>query len=108
MGDREAIYAAGIWDVRPGNEKAFVEAWKEFSAWTALRQRGTGYGTLLQNPDHPSRFISFGRWDDLASLRAWQQQPEFRKSLGRFMQLCDQVTPGIFRQVAGEGGEETG
>jgi len=108
MGDKGTIYAVGVWQVRPGNEQAFIDAWKEFSTWTALRQRGTGYGTLLQDLDHPSRFISFGRWDDPASLRAWQQQPEFRRALGRFMELCDQVTPGVFRQIAGEGEGEAG
>jgi heme-degrading monooxygenase HmoA len=106
MEDHDAIFAAGIWDVRPGNEKAFIEAWKEFSAWTALRQKGSGYGNLLQDMDNPSRFISFGPWDDLESVKAWRQQPEFRKAIIRFTELCDRITPGTFRLVAGEGGEE--
>ena len=106
MGDHDTIYAAGIWQVRPGNEQAFIEAWKEFSAWTALHQRGSGYGNLLQDIENPSRFISFGPWDDIESVRAWGQQPEFRKAIARFMDLCDQITPGTFRLVAGEGGEE--
>jgi len=102
MGDLERIFAAGVWSVRPGNEQAFIAAWKEFSAWTALHQRGSGYGNLLQDLENPSRFISFGPWDDLESVRAWRQQPEFRKALTRFMDLCDEVTPGTFRLVAGD------
>ena len=108
MGKHDAIYAAGIWSVRPGNEQAFIEAWKEFSAWTALRQRGSGYGKLLQDLDNPSRFISFGPWDDLEGVQSWRQQPEFRKTIARFMELCDQVTPGIFREVAGDAPAEGG
>jgi heme-degrading monooxygenase HmoA len=106
MGDHDSIYAAGVWSVRPGNEQAFIEAWKEFSAWTALHQKGSGYGNLLQDLENPSRFISFGPWDNLESVRAWRQQPEFRKAIARFMDLCDEVTPGTFRLVAGEGGGE--
>jgi heme-degrading monooxygenase HmoA len=107
MGDPEKIFAAGIWLVRPGNEQAFIEAWKEFSAWTALHQDGSGYGNLLQDTGNPSRFISFGPWDSLESIQAWRQQPEFMKAITRFMDLCDQITPGTFRLVAGEGGGET-
>ncbi len=106
MGDEGGIFAVGIWQVRPGNERAFIEAWKEFSAWTALHQKGSGYGNLLQNLGDPSMFISYGQWADLESVRAWRQQPGFRKALGRFMDLCDRVTPGTFRLVAGEGGGE--
>jgi heme-degrading monooxygenase HmoA len=106
MGDQDPVYAAGIWDVRPGNEQAFIEVWKEFSAWTALHQKGSGYGNLLQDLDNPSRFISFGPWDSLESVQTWRRQPEFRKAIARFMDLCDQVTPGTFRLVAGEGGGE--
>ncbi len=106
MEDLDEIFAAGIWDVMPGNERAFIEAWKEFSVWTALHQKGSGYGNLLQDMDNPSRFISYGPWKDLESVRAWRQQPEFRKSIGRFMDLCDHITPGTFRLVAGEGGGE--
>ena len=106
MGDRDRIYAAGIWQVRPGNEQAFIDSWKEFSAWTALHQRGATYGTLLQDLDNSSLFISFGVWKDLESIQHWRRQAEFRKALDRFMELCDQVTPGTFRQVTGEEGEE--
>ena len=108
MGEKGTIYAAGVWQVRPGNEQAFIDAWKQFSAWTALRQKGAAYGTLLQDLHNPSRFISLGSWDDLGGVLAWGRQPEFRKSLARFMELCDEVTPGTFRQVAGDGGEEAG
>ena len=106
MGDQDKIYAAGIWQVRPGNEQAFIETWEEFSAWTALHQRGSGYGNLLQDIENPSRFISYGPWDSVESVRAWRQQPEFRKAIARFLDLCDQITPGTFRLVAGEGGGE--
>jgi len=106
MGEHDRIYAVGVWSVRPGNEQAFIAAWKEFSAWTAVHRSGAGYGTLLQDIGNPSRFISFGPWDDLEGVRAWRQQPEFMKALARFMDLCDEVTPGTFRLLAGEGPEE--
>lgn len=108
MGKHDVIYAVGIWLVRPGNEAAFINAWKEFSAWTAVHRRGAGYGRLLQDNGNPSRFISFGPWDDLESVRAWGRQPEFRKAIARFMELCDQVTPGSFRVVAGDEPAEAG
>ena len=107
MADDERIYAGGIWLVRPGNEQAFIDAWKEFSAQTALHQTGAGYGTLLQDMENPSLFISFVAWEDRESLLAWRREPGFRKGIARFMELCDQVTPGTFRQVAGEGREES-
>ncbi|HMA05739.1 MAG TPA: antibiotic biosynthesis monooxygenase family protein [Methanomicrobiales archaeon] len=108
MGSQDQIFAAGIWDVRPGNEQAFIEAWKEFSAWTALHQGGSGYGNLLQDLDNPSRFISYGPWDNLESVQAWRRQPEFRKAIARFMELCDHITPGTFRIVAGDAPAEAG
>ncbi|HTY52433.1 MAG TPA: antibiotic biosynthesis monooxygenase family protein [Methanomicrobiales archaeon] len=106
MEEQGGIFAAGIWDVRPGNEQAFIEAWKEFSAWTAMHQKGSGYGNLIQDLDNPTRFMSFGPWDDLESVQAWRRQPEFRKAIARFAELCDHITPGTFRLVAGEGSGE--
>ena len=99
MGGSEAIYSVGVWIVRPGNESAFIAAWKDFAAWTSM-QGGSAYGRLLQDLEDPGRFFSFGPWEDLEGLRAWRQRPEFRKSLGRFLELCDEVAPGTFRLVA--------
>jgi heme-degrading monooxygenase HmoA len=107
MDKHDVIYAVGIWSVRPGNENAFVEAWMNFASWT-LRMKGSRYGNLLQDLRNPSRFVSYGAWEDMESARAWRQQPEFNKSFDRFLELCDEITPGTFHLVAETARKGTG
>ncbi|MDD1664638.1 MAG: antibiotic biosynthesis monooxygenase, partial [Methanomicrobiales archaeon] len=94
MGDQDPLYAVGVWSVRPGNEAAFIAAWRDFATWTYSHVKGPGKGTLLQDLENPGRFVSFGPWEDLESIQAWRQQPDFRKAFARFMELCDEVVPG--------------
>lgn len=99
MAQHDVIYAVGIWSVRPGNERAFMEAWMDFASWTSWLE-GSRYGNLLQDLRDPARFVSFGAWEDMECIRAWHRQPEFKKSFDRFLELCDGITPGTFHLVA--------
>jgi heme-degrading monooxygenase HmoA len=106
MGDQYPVYLVGVWTVRPGNEDEFIAAWKEFAALTS-QSKGAVYGKLLRDMADPGRFVSFGPWENLESAQAWRRQPEFRKAFDRFMELCDQVTPGAFGLVAESARKET-
>ena len=100
MGEQDPVYAVGLWSVRPGNEQAFIAAWKDFAAWTSTHMKGAIYGKLLQDIENPARFVSFGPWEDIESVLDWRQQPEFKKAFARFMELCDEIAPGTFHLVA--------
>ncbi|MGA2934334.1 MAG: antibiotic biosynthesis monooxygenase family protein [Methanomicrobiales archaeon] len=100
MGDHDPIYTVGLWTVRPGNEDEFIRAWKDFATGTASYAKGPIYGRLLQDLENPGRFVSFGPWEDIEGVQAWRQQPEFKKAFGRFMELCDEISPGTFLLVA--------
>ncbi|HUK92444.1 MAG TPA: antibiotic biosynthesis monooxygenase family protein [Methanomicrobiales archaeon] len=107
MGDSGKIHLSSIWTVRPGNENDFIAAWKEFAALSSHAE-GAIAGILLRDVADASRFISFGTWTDPETARAWRHQPEFRKAFARFMELCDEITPGVFQLIAESSRAETG
>ena len=87
------IFAQGSWFVKPGNEEAFIAAWEELAKWTVETQSGFGKPHLLQDLEEPQRFISFGPWDDVASIQAWRQRPEFQSYLSKSRELCEDIQP---------------
>lgn len=93
------LYTLGIWLVKPDREKDFIAAWKEFARWTINNQNGAVSGTLLQDTQHPQRFISFGPWKDKESIEAWRQTPVFQVFLKKARALCDEIQPQMLKSV---------
>ncbi len=87
------IYTLGRWRTKAGMEAEFIRVWQAFADWTSASQSGAGEGTLLQHEDTPQRFVSFGPWDDAASVSSWRQRPEFKDFLAKAQELCDEIEP---------------
>jgi len=94
------IYTLGIWSVKPGNEVAFIEAWKTFAEWTVRHQPGAIGAFLLQDITNPQRLISSGPWKDAESIQAWRGMPEFKEFITRARDLCEDIQPYTLKLVA--------
>ena len=88
------------WEVRPGNEAAFIDAWDRFAEWTAGHQPGAIVGVLVQDVADPRRFVSYGPWDSPEAIAAWRGSPASRAAFDRFRELCETITPHAMTCVA--------
>ncbi|MEN6518148.1 MAG: antibiotic biosynthesis monooxygenase family protein [Methanospirillum sp.] len=88
------------WEVRPGDEAAFIEAWDRFAEWTAEHQPGAVVGALLQDATNSRRFVSYGPWERPEQIAPWRATPEFLESFARFRELCTAITPHTMTCVA--------
>jgi heme-degrading monooxygenase HmoA len=101
-------YTSGNWVVRAGSEKDFIAQWSDFTQWSFDNAPGARSFVLIQHAENPSRFLSFGAWDDADSVAGWRQQPEFAERLGRCRALCDEFQAGDYTVVSSLGGEANG
>jgi len=93
------LYTLGIWIVKAGNEKAFIDAWRAFAEWTLKNQPGNAKATLLQDEEQPQCFISFGPWKDKKSIESWRNQPEFKEFIKKAKDLCENIKPYTLKAV---------
>lgn len=91
-------YTSGLWMVKPGEEDAFVEAWKEFVRW-ASEMPGSGTFRLVRDRDQPSRFMSFAPWESFEAQHSWKEKPEFRERIMRVRQHCEDFQPFTYELV---------
>jgi heme-degrading monooxygenase HmoA len=87
-------YVSGDWRVKAGSEEEFVARWLAFTGWSLENAPGAGSFVLIRDMDEPRHFVSFGRWADLESVRAWRGRPEFAELLSRCRALCEQFRAG--------------
>ncbi len=97
--DEEIVYSVGFWTVKTGKEEAFLKDWTDFANWTLHNQKGSRNVVMLQDPEQKNRFISFGPWENLESLQAWRQRPEFKSAFLKFKELCDEIKPNTMKSV---------
>ena len=86
------IFTHGRFEVEPGNEEAFVDAWSEFAAWASERP-GAGTLRLFRDVRNAGRFISFGEWEDADAVRAWKSSAEFKERIGRVVRQAAEFEP---------------
>jgi heme-degrading monooxygenase HmoA len=86
------IFTQGRFEVEPGNEQAFVDAWSEFASW-ASAWPGAGTLRLVRDIRNPGRFFSLGQWDDAEAIRAWKSSAEFKERLGRVVTQATEFEP---------------
>jgi heme-degrading monooxygenase HmoA len=86
------IFTHGRFEVAPGNEEAFVQAWSEFAAWASERP-GAGTLRLVRDLRTEGRFVSFGQWDDAEAVSAWKSSPEFKERIGRVVAQASEFEP---------------
>jgi heme-degrading monooxygenase HmoA len=96
-------YTLGVWSVKLGNEKTFIAEWKAFADWTAKNQPGAGTGHLLQDPERPNQFVSFGPWESVDAIKSWRERAEFKAFVSRVRELCDDFQPRSLTLVAVSG-----
>lgn len=94
------LYTSGTWVVKEGNERAFIEAWRDLAEWTGREMSGTTWVKLLQDDDNPRRFLSVGPWDSAQALEAWRASEGFRDRVGRMRQLLESFEPHTLHAVA--------
>lgn len=92
-------FTFGRFEVAPGNEGAFVDAWSEFAAW-ASQNGGAQTIRLARDLRNPGRYISLGQWDDAEAVRAWKSSPEFKERLSRVVKQATEFEPTDLVSVA--------
>ena len=99
MGEPGQLYTSGLWSVRPGKEADFIRAWEQFAQWTSEHQPGVGDGRLLQDPEHPDKFLSFGPWESAERIAEWRSRPEFAAFVTTARELCEDIQPRTLKLV---------
>jgi heme-degrading monooxygenase HmoA len=93
------LVTTGTWIVAPTRQVAFVQAWASFAEW-ASSMPGAGKLRLGVDAADPTRYVSFGEWQDAASARAWKSAPQFRERIARVLQHVDEFRPAELEIVA--------
>jgi heme-degrading monooxygenase HmoA len=93
------FWSHSTWTVKPGREKEFVAAWREWALWSEAQGLGSS-ARLLRDVDQPGRFVSFGPWEDLDTVRRWRAQPGFHERVERLQALVEGFEPRTLEQVA--------
>ncbi|MBV9574258.1 MAG: antibiotic biosynthesis monooxygenase [Acidobacteriales bacterium] len=64
-----------VFEVRPGREAEFEQAYRSDGDWSQLFRKGEGYlgTTMLSDAENPSRWLIADRWSSLASFEAFQR-----------------------------------
>jgi heme-degrading monooxygenase HmoA len=86
-------YTSGRWLVREGQEDEFITRWTEFTQWALENSRGAEFFALIREEAEPRRFLSFGAWEDKASVDGWRSTPEFQERMRRCRELCEDFVP---------------
>jgi quinol monooxygenase YgiN len=71
------LFTHGRWLVNPGQEPAFIAAWKELAAGSGSAFPDGPWAVLLRDRDNPRQFFSFGPWASLEGIAAFRASPEF-------------------------------
>ena len=91
-------YTSGIWNVKPGEEDAFAEAWAEFVA-TGKDVPGSGEFRLVRDQQVPGRYLSFAPWENAEARETWMGKPEMQEGLKRASSHCEDVQVTIYELV---------
>jgi heme-degrading monooxygenase HmoA len=92
-------YSHSTWTVKAGSEDEFVAAWKDWVAWSAAHGLRSS-ARLLRDVDDPRRFLSFGPWEDLDTIRRWRSLPGFHERLARLQATVERFEPRTLQQIA--------
>jgi len=92
-------YTTGTWTPTPGATEAFIDAWSEFAAW-ASAMPGAATLRLVQDIADPDRYVSFGAWDSIESVRQWKATSEFRERIARVLEHVAEFHPTELMLVA--------
>ena len=85
-------YTQTTWHVKPGHEDEFVRRWTELAEWSAL-QGLSGSAKLFRDLEEPTRFVSFGPWEDIDVIRRWRASAGLQERLVRMGEVLQQFEP---------------
>jgi len=86
------IFTYGRFEVEPGNEKAFFDAWSELAAWASELPGAVAF-RLVRDVRNAGRFVSFAQWHDAEAVRAFKSSPEVKERLGRMVSQSTEFEP---------------
>jgi heme-degrading monooxygenase HmoA len=92
------VYTMGVWQVKPGREDDFVNAWDELARWT-VESGFDSTGTLLRDRSRPGRFVSFGPWPSVEAADEWRGSPGFAERLEALRDTLEGFEPGTYDVV---------
>jgi heme-degrading monooxygenase HmoA len=92
-------YTNGHWQVKPGEEDAFVQAWTEFVEWGSGFS-GSGTFRLVRDLGVPRRYMSFCPWESFDAQQAWKEDPEFRGRIALVRGHCEEFEPSTLELSA--------
>ncbi len=90
--------------VKKGKEKEFIDAWTEM-AQLAIDKFDNGNGQLMQDAEHPSKFVSVGRWSNEKAIQNWRQSDEFKKIFSRIMPMLTEPGQPQLMKIVSKVGE---
>src|SRR5205085_9084436 len=61
--------------VKPGNQQAFIAAWRAMGDAFLALAGAKSHGTLIQSLNNPTVFYSFGPWESLEQIQAMRADP---------------------------------
>jgi heme-degrading monooxygenase HmoA len=96
----ETFYTHALWRVKPGNEQAFIDAWRAMGDAFLAIPGPKSHGTLIQSLTDPTLFYSFGPWESLDQIHAMRANPAAQEAMARARELCEEVETGAFRVAA--------
>ena len=93
-------YTSTTWIVKPGQEDEFVRRWTEFAGWSA----GQGLAApamLLRDVEEPTRFVSFGPWEDIQMIWRWRGLTGFQERVASLNEVLVSFEPRTLELVGG-------
>lgn len=85
-------YTLTIWQVKPGQEKAFEDTWAEWVEWSHMQGLGAG-ALLLRDHERPGTYVSFGPWASLESVRQWRSTEGYHERVARLHEVVESFEP---------------
>ncbi len=84
-------YTFGIYTVKRGKEREFIDTWTKFVNWSLTQFKVGGYVRIAQDQENPQRYISYAEWVNYNDLNDWRERPEYNDYLNKLREFCDNV-----------------
>lgn len=83
------MYTSAVWNVKDGQEDAFVRRWQQSVDAAALELPGIVF-RLLRDVENPGRFLSSaGPWRSVEQINAMRSSDGFQQSMAAMADVLD-------------------
>lgn len=96
-----SYFTSGEWYVKPGEEKAFFEAFRR----SGVEDLDPPLQGLLQRPillrdlETEGRFVSFGEWESLEAIEAFRARSDWASMVGAIREHLTETNIFTFERV---------